>query len=70
MEIPSSTWTKEGKKRIEEGGWGEMQYPENYHEVKKMAEKAAKLSDNDISDFKYFNACCGLFEAFNQEDRR
>ena len=35
-----------------------------------MAEKAAKLSDNEISDFTYFNACCGLLEAFNQEDRR
>merc|ERR1712012_781440 len=42
-------WTKEGKKRIEEGGWGEMQYPENYHETqaKKLAEKAAKLSDKE-----------------------
>ena len=26
-------WTKEGKKRIEEGGWGEMQYPENYQQT-------------------------------------
>merc|ERR1712029_1173604 len=42
-------WTKEGKKRIEEGGWGDMQYPENYQETqaKKLAEKAAKLSDKE-----------------------
>ena len=42
-------WTKEGKKMIQEGGWGEMQYPENYHETqaKKLAEKAAKLSDKE-----------------------
>ena len=42
-------WTKEGKKRIEEGGWGEMQYPENYQETqaKKLAEKAAKLIDKE-----------------------
>ena len=26
-------WTKEGKKRIEEGGWGEIQKPENYEET-------------------------------------
>ena len=38
-------WTSEGKKRIEEGGWGEMQYPENYLEAQaqKLKEKAAKL---------------------------
>lgn len=42
-------WTKEGKKRIAEGGWGEMHYPENYLETqaKKLAEKAAKLSDKE-----------------------
>ena len=38
-------WTKEGKKKIEEGGWGQMQYPENYleNQAKKLAEKASKL---------------------------
>ena len=42
-------WTKEGKKRIEEGGWGEMQYPEGYLEAqaKKLAEKAAALGEED-----------------------
>jgi len=42
-------WTKEGKKRIEEGGWGEIQKPENYEETqaKKLADKAAKLSDKE-----------------------
>ena len=44
-------WTEEGKKRIEEGGWGQMQYPENYHESQalKLKEKAAKLdaANND-----------------------
>ena len=40
-------WTKEGKKRIEEGGWADMQYPENYleNQAKKLAEKAAKLEE-------------------------
>ena len=40
-------WTKEGKKRIEEGGWGELQYPEGYleNQAKKLAEKAAKLEE-------------------------
>ena len=40
-------WTKEGKKRMEEGGWAEMQYPENYleNQAKKLAEKAAKLDE-------------------------
>ena len=32
-------WTKAGKKRIEEGDWGEMQYTENYLDTQ------AKLSD-------------------------
>ena len=35
-------WTKEGKKRIEEGGWGEMQYPENYHEAKRFITRSRK----------------------------
>ena len=34
-------WTKAGKKRIEEGDWVEMQYPENYHDTQ------AKLSDKE-----------------------
>lgn len=40
-------WTKEGKKRMEEGGWADMQYPENYleNQAKKLAEKAAKLDE-------------------------
>ena len=41
-------WTKEGKKRIEEGGWGEIQYPENFleNQAKKLAEKAAELEED------------------------
>ena len=42
-------WTKEGKKRMEEGGWADIQYPENYleNQAKKLAEKAAKLDEVD-----------------------
>ena len=42
-------WTKEGKKRIEEGGWGELRVPENYEEVQaeKLKKKAAALEDKD-----------------------
>ena len=42
-------WTKEGKKRIEEGGWGELRKPENYEEAQaeKMRAKAAKLDEKE-----------------------
>ena len=42
-------WTKEGKKRIEEGGWGELRQPENYEEAQaeKMKAKAAKLDEKE-----------------------
>merc|ERR1719431_5218 len=37
-------WTKEGKKIMQEGGYGEVIYPEGYHEAQaeKEKEKAAK----------------------------
>jgi len=40
-------WTNEGKKRIEEGGYGEVIYPEGYHEAQaeKEKEKAAKEAE-------------------------
>ena len=43
-------WTEEGKKRIEEGGWGEMQYPENYleNQAKKLEEKTSKLEEEGV----------------------
>merc|ERR1719189_3099361 len=42
-------WTKEGKKKIEEGGWGELRKPENYEEAQaeKMRAKAAKLDEKE-----------------------
>ena len=42
-------WTKEGKKRIEEGGWGELRKPENYDEAQaeKLKAKAAKLDEKE-----------------------
>lgn len=43
----SAPWTKEGKKRMEEGGYGEVTYPEGYHEAQaeKEKEKAAKEAE-------------------------
>jgi len=40
-------WTKEGKKKIEEEGFGEVRYPEGYHEAQaeKEKEKAAKEAE-------------------------
>ena len=40
-------WTKQGKKRIAEGGYGEVRHPEGYHEAQaeKEKEKAAKEAD-------------------------
>ena len=42
-------WTKEGKKRIEEGGWGELRKPENYEEAQaeKLKAKAAKFDEKE-----------------------
>ena len=42
-------WTKEGRKRIEEGGWGEVRKPINYEEAtaEKMRAKAAKLAETE-----------------------
>ena len=51
-------WTKEGKKRIEEGGWGELRKPENYEEAQaeKMRAKAArrkgKVAEGEESEAK------------------
>ena len=45
-------WTADGKKRIEEGGWGEMQYPENYLEAKALKEKAAALDNENKENGK------------------
>lgn len=40
-------WTKEGKKLMQEGGYGEVIYPEGYHEAQaeKEKEKAAKEAE-------------------------
>jgi len=40
-------WTKEGKKKIEEEGYGEVRYPEGYHEAQaeKEKEKAVKEAE-------------------------
>ena len=42
-------WTEEGKKRIEEGGWGELRKPLNYDEAQaeKRRAKAAKLDEKE-----------------------
>jgi len=45
-------WTDEGKKLMEDGGYGEVRYPEGYHEAlaEKAKEKAAKDAEKAKSD--------------------
>ena len=39
-------WTKQGKRRIEEGGWGYLRKPENYDEIQKEKEGTSKKRKN------------------------
>ena len=47
-------WTEEGRRRIEEGGWGEIRKPENYEEgqAEKLKAKAAKFEEKEKSSEK------------------
>ena len=42
-------WSQEGRRRIEQGGWGHLRKPENYDEAQaeKLKAKAAKLDEGE-----------------------
>jgi len=52
-------WTEEGKKRIEEGGYGEVVYPEGYHEAQAEKEKENAAKEAEKQRLKEENKAAG-----------